>query len=88
MPRTSANTNFAQFCDRAIDAMASRAGALQASDPVRADELWAQVDHALVDRAVVVPIVNVRDRVFVSERVGNFQHHPLWGTLLDQLWVK
>ena len=24
----------------------------------------------------------------VSKRVGNYQHHPLFGVLLDQLWVK
>jgi hypothetical protein len=24
----------------------------------------------------------------VSERVGNYQYHPLWGTLIDQLWVR
>jgi hypothetical protein len=24
----------------------------------------------------------------VSKRVGNFQHHPMWGTLLEQLWVR
>ncbi|MBD0328918.1 MAG: hypothetical protein ICV64_02290 [Thermoleophilia bacterium] len=46
------------------------------------------MDRALVDRAPVVPVSSVRNRVFVSERVGNVQAHPLWGTLLDQLWVK
>jgi hypothetical protein len=25
---------------------------------------------------------------FVSERVGNYQQHPLFGILLDQLWVQ
>jgi len=25
---------------------------------------------------------------FVSKRVGNFEYHPEWGVLLDQLWVK
>ena len=29
-----------------------------------------------------------RGAVFVSERVGNYQHHPLFGVLLDQLWVR
>jgi hypothetical protein len=64
------------------------AAALEASDPVRADELWATVDRTLVDRAVTVPWRNPRNRVLVSKRVGNVQSHPLWGTLLGPLWVK
>jgi hypothetical protein len=23
----------------------------------------------------------------VSARVGNYQRHPQWGTLVDQMWV-
>jgi len=53
-----------------------------------ADELWAQVDRELVDQAVTVPWSIPRKRVLVSERVGNFQGHPLWGTLFDQLRVR
>jgi peptide/nickel transport system substrate-binding protein len=65
-----------------------RAAALQASDPARANELWADVDRALTDRAVAVFTSSMRNVVFVSERVGNYQSHPQSGTLLDQLWVK
>jgi len=25
---------------------------------------------------------------YVSQRVGNYEFHPQWGLLLDQLWVK
>jgi peptide/nickel transport system substrate-binding protein len=88
LPKNPANFNVSEFCDRGIDRKIRRAAAAQTSDPARANELWADVDHALVDRAAAVPTVNVRDRVFVSARVGNYQSHPLWGTLLDQLWVK
>jgi len=24
----------------------------------------------------------------ISRRVGNYQFHPLWGLLVDQLWVR
>jgi hypothetical protein len=24
----------------------------------------------------------------VSRRLGNYQPHPVWGMLLDQVWVK
>jgi hypothetical protein len=33
-------------------------------------------------------LVNRRGAVFVSERLGNYQHHPLLGVLLDQVWVR
>jgi len=35
-----------------------------------------------------VPLVDRNDVAFVSKRVGNYQFHPQWGTLFDQLWVK
>jgi hypothetical protein len=31
---------------------------------------------------------NLRAVAFVSDRVGNFQYHSQWYTLLDQLWVR
>jgi len=24
----------------------------------------------------------------VSKRVGNYRYHPLWGVLIDQLWIR
>ncbi len=88
IPNSPANLNLFQYCDPGLDAKMKEAAALQASDPVRANELWAEVDRALVDRAVALPWGSPRDRVLLSERVGNYQSHPLWGTLLDQLWIK
>jgi YVTN family beta-propeller protein len=88
LPHDPANVNFSEFCDREIDATMNRAAAAQTTDPARANELWAEIDHALVHRAVVVPTISPRYSVFVSDRVGNYQSHPLWGTLLDQLWVR
>lgn len=88
VPKSPANLNLFQYCDPGLDAKMKKAAALQASDPVRANELWAKVDRALVDQAVAVPWGNPRNVVLVSERVGNYQSHPLWGTLFDQLWVK
>lgn len=41
-----------------------------------------------MDEAAAVPLVNQRVVGFVSERVGNYQLHPQWLTLLDQLWVR
>ena len=40
------------------------------------------------EAAPAAPLVNRRGAVFVSERLGNYQHHPLLGVLLDQVWVR
>ena len=82
------NLNLFEFCDSALDAEMKQAQAVQGSDSSRAAELYSDVDRKLVDRAVAVPFGSPRKEVLVSERVGNFQAHPLWGTLLDQLWVR
>ncbi len=88
VPKSAANFNLFEYCNPQLDARMKEAAAVQASDPARADDLWAEVDRSLVDQAVALPWSNPRNRVLVSERVGNYQSHPLWGTLLDQLWVK
>ena len=51
-------------------------------------ELWQRVEASLADQAATVPLVNSNDISLTAERVGNFQHHPLWGTLIEQLWVR
>jgi YVTN family beta-propeller protein len=76
------------FSDRAVDRQIAQALELQQTDPTAADELWARIDRMIVERAPFVPMYNLRGVVLVSERVGNFQYHPLWFTLLDQLWVR
>jgi ABC-type transport system substrate-binding protein len=88
VPARASNRNLSAFCDPGIDATMARAAEIQASDPVPADALWAEADRALVDRAAAVPLVNQHVVGFVSERVGNYQLHPQWLVLLDQLWVR
>jgi YVTN family beta-propeller protein len=88
VPKSPANLNLFEYCNQRLDARMKEAATLQASDPVRANELWAEIDRAIVDQAVALPWASPDRRVLVSERVGNFQNHPLWGTLFDQLWVK
>jgi YVTN family beta-propeller protein len=88
VPKSPHNTNWFEYCNPRLDDKMKEATALQTSDPVRANELWAEIDRAIVNQAVAVPFGSVRTRILVSERVGNHQSHPNWGTLLDQLWVK
>jgi len=80
--------NLFQYCSHAVDDKMMSAVRLQGSDTRQATEVWAEVDRDLVKDAVALPWGTPRRRVLVSERVGNVQGHPLWGTLFDQLWVQ
>ena len=88
VPRNAGNLNIAEFCDRSIDAEARRAHSLQQTDPAAAGEAWSRVDRELVDRAPWVPLYNPRAVTALSTRVGNYQYHPFWTVLLDQLWCR
>jgi YVTN family beta-propeller protein len=88
VPRSATNSNFFQYCNQRLDAKIEEATAAQTTDPTRAAEIWAEIDKMVVDDAVAVPYSNPRNPALVSKRVGNYQSHPLWGTLLDQLWVR
>lgn len=76
------------FCDPALERRVRRLSSLQARDPQAAIEEWTQLERELVERAIAVPLVNPKNVVFVSKRVGNFQQHPVFGTLISQLWVR
>jgi YVTN family beta-propeller protein len=84
----SSSQNDSGFCNRRLDAEMRRAQTLQPTDPHAADAQWAHIDHELVNAAPWIPYLNGRALDFVSKRVGNFQFHPEWGVLLDQLWVR
>jgi YVTN family beta-propeller protein len=80
---------WAHYCDRGIEAGIRRALALTTADPYAANQLWGRIDHAIVDRAPVVPLITHKSLDFVSKRAGNYQSSPNpYGVLLDQLWVK
>lgn len=53
--------------------MINRALQLQAHDPTAAGALWARINHAIVDQAPYLWLVNPIRVEFVSERVGNYQ---------------
>ena len=85
-PRT--NSNASEFCDRHIDSEIAHASQVQVLDPPRATLLWQKVERDLLAAAPMIPAFSGRAIVFLSKRVGNFQYHPQWGPLLDQLWVR
>jgi peptide/nickel transport system substrate-binding protein len=80
--------NFGGFCDPHADQLASQAQAVQQADPAAARRLWAQVDRVVTGQAPWVPIFNQSSTMFVSARVGNYQESPVYGPLLDQIWVR
>lgn len=76
------------FCDAHIDKDMDSALRLQAADPAAAGEAWARIDRNIDDHAPWVPLTNARRYDVVSTRVGNYQHHPEFGMLIDQAWVQ
>jgi YVTN family beta-propeller protein len=80
--------NPSRFCDPSVDRLIERAVATQASDPAAAKELWAAIDRTITDQAPYVPMFVARIPDFRSARVGNYQFHPVYTVLLDQLWVR
>jgi peptide/nickel transport system substrate-binding protein len=88
LPDDPANINDSEFCDPRIDAQVSYAHAVEARDGYSAGLPWARIDRELVGQAPWVPLCNPRALVVLSARVGNFQFHPFWTLLVDQLWVR
>jgi peptide/nickel transport system substrate-binding protein len=77
--------NLPRFCDRGIEA---RMRAAQAASGPRAVALWQDVYRRFEDAAPMIPLLNRRTVVLTSDRVRNYQHHPLWGPLYERLFVR
>jgi peptide/nickel transport system substrate-binding protein len=88
VPANPGNINLAEFCDPRIDTDVQQALALQAQGLTAATPRWTSIDHELVDQAPWVPLYTPRDLTVLSARVGNYQFHPYWNLLIDQLWVR
>jgi peptide/nickel transport system substrate-binding protein len=81
-------TNDAGFCDPRIDREMRKTKTLEPTDPRAANAQWSRIEHELVDDAAWIPYSNGKELDLVSKRVGNFQYHPEWTVLFDQLWVR
>ena len=80
--------NVTHFCNPKLDQEMTRAGELQSSDPAQAALLWERIDRQITNQVPWVPILNDGRIDFLSGHVGNYQHHPQWGMLVDQLWLR
>jgi YVTN family beta-propeller protein len=87
-PATPDNLNVAEFCSPRIDARMRSATHTQTVNPQLANRQWTRVDRALVDAAPWLPLYNPRSVELLSARVGGRRYNPLYGTLIDQLWVR
>ena len=85
VPRSPASTNLSRYCDHGLE---RRIDAALGAEGAEADALWHRAYRYLTRAAPAAPLVNRRGAVYVSERLGNYQHHPLFGVLLDQAWVR
>jgi YVTN family beta-propeller protein len=85
-PGTPDNFNGAEFCSPKIDALMRSAAQTQTVNSQLAK--WALVDRALVDAAPWLPLYNPRSVELLSRRVGGRRYNPLYGTLIDQLWIR
>jgi peptide/nickel transport system substrate-binding protein len=54
----------------------------------KANQLWGQVDQAVMKQAPVAPLITPKLIDFVSKRVGNYQFSKQFYMLVDQLWVQ
>jgi YVTN family beta-propeller protein len=82
----SSTQNPSHFCDPRIDADVARL-AKQVPSP-ESTRLAARIDHAIVDRAPIVPLYTPRLPDLTSARVGNYQASPFGYPLFDQMWVR
>jgi YVTN family beta-propeller protein len=88
VPRSGDNLNAAEFCDPAIDARMRLAARTQTVNPELANRRWARAERAIVDAAPWLPLYNPRSVELLSRRAGGHRYSPIYGTLINQLWVR
>ncbi|MEP6973391.1 MAG: ABC transporter substrate-binding protein [Actinomycetota bacterium] len=86
--RCDGGGNVTGYCDPAIDARMARVERVQLTDPAKARDMWASIEHDVMDQAPWVPLVSRTWSNTVSRRLGNFQVSVQYGPLVDQMWVQ
>jgi len=87
-PGSDASPNIAAFCDPSIQNLMTKAENLGVTNPPAANNIWAQVDHAMTDQAPWVDLYNPKQIDFLSKRVHGYLWNPQWYILIDQQWLK
>jgi peptide/nickel transport system substrate-binding protein len=86
-PDSIDNVNTSEFCDRELDGRIDHALSLQTTDPAKTGAAWAAVDRQIVDQAPAIGLLVPQGVDLLSKRVDNYQHNPVLGVILSQLWV-
>lgn len=71
------NVNFAELADPRIEALID--AAVVAADPAARRELWQAVDRAVLEHAVILPLVYDKTLHYRGPRVTNVYVHPAFG---------
>jgi YVTN family beta-propeller protein len=87
VPGSEHNLNSSEYCSKALEARIEHALGVQATDPAKVGAAWAAVDRQIVEEAPAIGLLIPQGVDVVSRRAENYQHHPIWGVLLSQLWV-
>ncbi len=74
------------MCSKAYSRDVARTAA--AATASGSNDPWTAFDRKVTESAVVVPFLNHKAIGFVSKRLGNYQHHPEYDLLIDQVWVR
>jgi hypothetical protein len=76
------------FCDPTIERRIEEATRMQVTDLQASHDLWTELERDLVDLAPMVPLGDTIATSLVSERLENYQFHPQWGPLYEQMWLR
>jgi len=82
------NSNPGLYCNRGLDARIREATSAQLTQPSSGSVQWAGIDREATQDAAWLALFTQGGVELVSKRVQNYQHHPVYGILLDQLWVR
>jgi peptide/nickel transport system substrate-binding protein len=84
---SDASPNIAEFCDKSINNLITKAEADGSTNPTEAASLWTQVDHMDTQQAPWVDLYNPKQIDFLAKNVHGYQWNPQWYILIDQLWL-
>ncbi|MBX6320929.1 MAG: ABC transporter substrate-binding protein [Rhodospirillaceae bacterium] len=87
-PGSDSSVNISAFCDQDIEARMDEALKTAVTDPDKANEMWAEIDRAVMEKAPAVPLFTPKHVDFVSKRVGNFMFNAQFYWVVTQSWVK
>ncbi|MGZ8741051.1 MAG: ABC transporter substrate-binding protein, partial [Gaiellaceae bacterium] len=76
------------FCSPSIDRLLRHATTVETLNAPAARASWQRAERLILAQAPIVPMYNKQNVDLLSKRVGNYQYHPQWGALVDQLWVR